>query len=254
MGIGVHGRKRIERYQLPDLWCLHLYRYTATVRLEGREYPIEPGYVGIIPANMSMEYHFPSRSPHLYVHFRCLAGETTDTARPIRAMQDLGDDFGRIYEQLEQVVNSENGRARARLWEVLWQLSERTVIAPGEYAGTHPAVKAALSLIDRHLDEALRVSQIAETVGVSDNYLARLFGASVGVTVVGYIQKRRAERAVHLLRHSTLPVKTIAVLVGLPDLQQFNKAIHAAMGQSPRAVRSAVTGATPDETLRSTAD
>jgi transcriptional regulator GlxA family with amidase domain len=56
--------------------------------------------------------------------------------------------------------------------------------------------------------------------------------------VVGYIRRLRTERARHLLVNSTLPVKAVAVQVGLPDLQQFNKVIRRELGRSPREVRA----------------
>lgn len=234
IGVGAHGGPRVERYQLPDLWCLHLYRYEATVRIGEQVFPIRTGYASVIPADMQMEYRFIGRSPHLYAHFRlqrCAAGETQ-----IPAMQDLGDAFGRIYEQLEQVAQSGGRRASARLWDVLWQIAERGV---PEAAGllAHPAVCQAVTLIERHLGEPLRVAALASETGVSDGYLRQLFQASFGMTVIGYIRRRRVERSSHLLKHSTLPVKAIAALVGLPDLHQFNKTIHQALGQSPRMVR-----------------
>ena len=57
------------------------------------------------------------------------------------------------------------------------------------------------------------------------------------MTVEGYIRQRRVERALHLLAHTTLTVKTIAGEVGLPDLHFFNKTIRAAAGLSPREYR-----------------
>jgi len=45
------------------------------------------------------------------------------------------------------------------------------------------------------------------------------------------------ERALHLLKHTTMAVKTIAAEVGLPDLHFFNKTIRAATGLGPREYR-----------------
>lgn len=45
----------------------------------------------------------------------------------------------------------------------------------------------------------------------------------------------------YLLRESTLPIATIATiaaLVGIPDLQAFNKACRRELGASPRAIRA----------------
>ncbi|MHC4887055.1 MAG: helix-turn-helix domain-containing protein, partial [Planctomycetota bacterium] len=40
-----------------------------------------------------------------------------------------------------------------------------------------------------------------------------------------------------LLRQTDLPVKAIAVEVGMADLQRFNKAFRRSTGVSPRAYR-----------------
>jgi transcriptional regulator GlxA family with amidase domain len=65
-----------------------------------------------------------------------------------------------------------------------------------------------------------------------------LFRAETGYTVVGYIRRRRMERARHLLRESTLSIPAIAASVGVADLQAFNKACRRELGDSPRAVRA----------------
>lgn len=182
MGVGAHGGPRIERYQLPDLWCLHLCRYDATVRFEEQTFPIRRGYAGIIPANMPIEYHFGSRFPQIYTHFRIRGSDTGETAIP--AMQDLGDAFRRIYEQLEQVTQSDARRVRTRLWDVLRQLAGKAI---PEVVGVsaHPAVSHALKLIERRLGKSLRVAVLATDLGVSESYLRLLFQQGLGMTVIG---------------------------------------------------------------------
>ena len=99
MGVGAHGGPRIERYQLPDIWCLHLCRYNATVQFGEQTFPIRRGYAGIIPANMPMEYHFGSRFPHLYTHFRIRGSDTggLDTRRAEVVLQSDGNSGKRGY-------------------------------------------------------------------------------------------------------------------------------------------------------------
>lgn len=241
MGCSVHGRERLERYRLPDLWCLHLYRYHAQVQLGERDFAIHPGFASIIPADLPIAYQYQGRSAHLYAHFRPAPAIGENKTVFVPAMLDLGDDFGRLYSQLEQVIHAEPSRAQARLWDVLWQISERHFPETAAGLDPHPAVGKAIQLIERRLAEPLQVAALAEEAGVSDSYLARLFQQALGCSVVGYIRQRRVQRAMHLLRHSTLPIKAIAALVGLPDLHQFNKTLHHCQGQSPRAVRRGVS-------------
>ena len=79
--------------------------------------------------------------------------------------------------------------------------------------------------------------QIAAAVGVSHNHLTRLFTAGQGLTVVGYLRRRRIEHARQLLVHSTMSITAIASTVGIPDLQAFNKACRTVTGLGPRALR-----------------
>ncbi len=60
--------------------------------------------------------------------------------------------------------------------------------------------------------------------------------------MVGYVRRRRLEEAEHLLRNSTMPV---ARMVGILDLQAFNKACRREFGHPPRALRDTDRGEGP---------
>lgn len=132
-------------------------------------------------------------------------------------------------------------RVCAFVWHLLGDLAERASAgeAQGDSDATahHPAVRRAAHLIELRLGEPLRVEEVAQEVGVSSAYLSRLFRDAFGESVVGYLRRRRMERAEHLLRRTTLPVKVVGASVGLADPHQFNKAVRAHFGASPRAVR-----------------
>jgi transcriptional regulator GlxA family with amidase domain len=125
-------------------------------------------------------------------------------------------------------------RAEVRVWDVLLTVLEAaTADAP-----TLPIpVWRTLETIEQRMHEPLSVAHLARQVGLSHNHLTRLFRAATGQTVVEAIQRRRMERARHLLQFSNMPVKEIAVLVGLPDLQHFNKAVRRHLGASPTKFR-----------------
>ncbi len=73
---------------------------------------------------------------------------------------------------------------------------------------------------------------------MSHNHLLRLFRTRFGESIEGYIRGRRAARALHLLRHSTPPIKAAAAETGFPEPQTFNKAMHRQFGKSPRQLRT----------------
>lgn len=235
-GVHTHRGGTAAAYCFPEFWCLHFYRYRATVAMGGRPLPIRPNHVGFTPPGVEAAYAWPSRAVHACVHFVAVPGDASGVWLPL--MQDLGDDFEPLYRQFEEAVtcwSTQPRRAEARVWDVLWQLAERTPVAAGR--ALHPAVRQAVRLIELGLGEELRVATLAEEVGMSHNQLTRLFGESFGTTVVGFIRQRRVERARHLLEHSELPIKAIAAEVGLPDLHHFNKTVRRELGRAPREVR-----------------
>lgn len=237
-GRGVHGlRLKSEEFQLPELWCLHLYNYHGELTIDGQSFEIKPGRVSVTPPNAKIVYRFQGESWHAFAHFEL--PQRGDLV-PMPVMQDLGDSYGGVAKAVDEAAGwlpSMPCRSSVRLWEVLWQLvgypySERT---PKKQL--HPSLGHAVREIEVHLAEVLSIPEIARRASISHNHLTRLFKAEFGVTAEGYIRQRRTERALHLIVHTTMAIKSIAAEVGLPDLHFFNKTIRHATGLSPREYR-----------------
>ncbi len=237
-GRAVHGRRlKQEEFQLPELWCMCLYNYHGEMTIDGRDFEIRPGWVGMIPPNSRMVFRFKGESWHAFAHFEL--PQRGDLV-PMPAMQDLGENYGAVAKSLDELAGwlpSMPCRSSVRLWEILWQLvgypySERT---PKKQL--HPCLEQAVRDIEVQLAERLSIPAIAAAANISHNHLTRLFKAEFGLTAEGYIRQRRTERALHLLVHTTMAIKYIAAEVGLPDLHFFNKTIRGATDLSPREYR-----------------
>jgi AraC family transcriptional regulator len=235
------GQRPVERWRLLNFWAIHLYRQEAVFIVDGQAFPIRARSVSITPPVVELEYRIPGPLDYLYAHFVFPQGPHHEV--PIPVVAELGKDFEKMYEALEVAMSAfpaQPARADARLWDVLWQLAERAAEPhKGGSAGhgQHPAVRQVLRLIERRLGGAIRVAELAEEVGLSQNHLTRLFRASTGNTVLGYVRRRRVDRARHLLTQTTLPIKAIAAELNLSDLHQFNKVIRRELGISPREYR-----------------
>lgn len=236
LGRNVHGFDPIDRYCLRDLWSLHVYGYHAKLTLDGTPVEIFPRAIGLTPPNTVMEYRYFGLSVHIYAHFALPPGPT----RRVLAMQDLGVNYDSIYPRLYEGVelfSREPHRVQAKVWDVLWEAVSLSGDVYSAAPNTHRAVRIASDLIERNLDNPLSVTALAREADVSTSYLVRLFQEAYGESVVGYIRRRRMERAKDLLVRSTLPIKMIAASIGISDLQQFNKAVRAQFGVSPRGLR-----------------
>jgi transcriptional regulator GlxA family with amidase domain len=107
------------------------------------------------------------------------------------------------------------------------------------------ALEQLLGVLHEDLARKLDVPDLAQGVGLSQNYLARQFRRRFGATIQRYVLARRIEAARHLLAVTNLPVGRIAARVGLPDAQHFNKQFRRLTGLSPTAARHV-----PPQTVR----
>ena len=242
LGQSVHGRlsgPSIDRYRLPDMWCLHVYQYEAILELDGFAHQIYPGTASVIPPDTTMVYRYRGLSEHCYCHFR-LDDSGKETPVVVPAVHQLGSRSADIYRRFSMAaLNASHSvpRCQALVWDLLWTLSES--VEPNE-TERHPAFLRATKLIEQNISQPLHVSEIASASGVSYSYLSRLFRAELGIDVISYIRQRRSQRAEHLLRSSTLSIKSVAASVGIPDLAQFNRLIHRAHGCSPSELREGI--------------
>lgn len=230
-----HGVRGIERYRLENFWCLNLYLGTGELRIAGKTYPIRPGHASITCPDMDMEYEFEGQATLTWAHF--LPDKTASSAN-IPVMQDLGADFDAIRLRLQDACytyRNEPERAVARLWDILWTIATRA--NPTKRSPPQSLLGRAFELIERRIGQDIAIVKLASELDISQTHLNRLFFKVVRMTVSEFIRHRRMEQAEHLLRHTTLPVKTIAATVGISDPHHFNKLVKRYLGQAPQRVR-----------------
>ena len=95
-----------------------------------------------------------------------------------------------------------------------------------------PKVQQALSYINEHFREALRVEALAERFYMSPYHFMRLFKAQTGSTVHAYIRQKRLMNAARLIREGTSAAKAAADS-GFGDYSAFHRAFKESFGVSP---------------------
>ncbi len=99
-------------------------------------------------------------------------------------------------------------------------------------------ISKAMTYIDTHYTEPVRLAGLAAHLGVHPDYLSRRFKAEVGMRLHDYLLWRRLEQAKYLLLSSPLRVKHIGHQVGFSNPEVFSRAFKRAAGCSPRAYRN----------------
>lgn len=95
----------------------------------------------------------------------------------------------------------------------------------------------ARDAMDRSFAAPLDIPALARVAFVSEAHFIRTFRATFGETPHRYLQRRRVERAMALLRETGRPVSDICLDVGFTSLGTFSRTFKEIVGVSPSAFR-----------------
>jgi transcriptional regulator GlxA family with amidase domain len=97
----------------------------------------------------------------------------------------------------------------------------------------------ARDAMDRDYAKPLDVPTLARIAYVSQAHFIRTFRDTFGETPHRYLQRRRVERAMYLLRETYRSVTEICFDVGFMSLGTFGRTFHEIVGESPTEYREA---------------
>jgi AraC-like DNA-binding protein len=100
----------------------------------------------------------------------------------------------------------------------------------------------ARDAMDRTYAQPLDVPTLARIAHVSEAHFIRTFRATFGETPHRYLQRRRVERAMFLLRETDRTVTEICLDVGFTSLGTFSRTFRSVVGEPPTAYRARTGG------------
>jgi AraC-like DNA-binding protein len=110
-------------------------------------------------------------------------------------------------------------------------------IPPGSSEERNRWMLRARDAIDRGYATELDIPALARIALVSEAHFIRTFRATFGETPHRYLQRRRVERAMALLRNTDRSVTDICFAVGFSSLGTFSRTFRDIVGESPSAFR-----------------
>jgi len=231
--------------------ALHQHDYRAAFRLGGRSFELQPGSVTLTAAGVESWYDLPQNGSHLCIHFETAPPAANSLDIPV--VWQAGTQAPFVTMQIRHIIDLHRQaghpgaaglRARVAAAAALQGLlawlafaARQPVSAPGMQR-SRSGLDRLVQILDERFCQPLDVPGLAREVGISQNYLARLFRQRMGVTVQQYLANRRIDLARHLLSTTRLSIKEIGATIGWPDPQHFNKQFHRLTGMSPSAARS----------------
>lgn len=100
-----------------------------------------------------------------------------------------------------------------------------------------PAVRNALKLMQRHVEDTISIAEIAEKVGMSPRQLERLFLRYLQTSPARYYLSLRIDRARELLLYSDRPVLEVAIAAGFTSTSHFAHWFKKLQGVRPSQLR-----------------
>ncbi len=99
-------------------------------------------------------------------------------------------------------------------------------------------LQQARTYINAHLDQDIRLADLAQVVGMSQYYFCRRFRQSVGISPYQYVIQQRIERAKWLLKQRDLAISEIALECGFANQDHLTKTFRQLVGMTPKAYRN----------------
>jgi signal transduction histidine kinase/AraC-like DNA-binding protein len=146
------------------------------------------------------------------------------------------DDVKRIERHTRVTLQSKG------IWseeETVIALNRAIFGADGLPAHTSALVKQAIAYLHQNYSHSLSRWQIAEAVGVSEDYLSRVFARELSISPWDYLNRYRVLQSKQLLMQTTETVGSIARQFGFKEHAYFSLVFHKVTGVSPHGFREA---------------
>jgi signal transduction histidine kinase/AraC-like DNA-binding protein len=144
------------------------------------------------------------------------------------------EDVGRLERHASVVLQSKGVQSEGEIIAALHRSLFGTESIPPQ---TSALAKRAVAYMHQHYALPLKRWEIAEGIGVSEDYLSRVFSRELGISPWEYLNRYRIARAKDLLRSSYDSIALIGGKVGFPDPAYFSRVFHRIAGRSPKAFR-----------------
>jgi transcriptional regulator GlxA family with amidase domain len=102
---------------------------------------------------------------------------------------------------------------------------------------TSALVKQTVAYFHQNYDRPLARWEIAAAIGVSEDYLSRIFRQELDISPWEYLNRYRILQAIERLRRTDDSVATVGRQVGFKDPAYFSRVFHKVTGLSPTEYR-----------------
>ncbi len=207
----------------PEMQILNLHIQPSFIWNIGNSY-IGNGYLKIF---FSPNEHFSNRLPRDNPHNPAVC----------KHIEAIRREFEEARPDYEAAVKAELLSMLILLRREYGMTDEATqeFLSAPDYTG----IIRAMNYMDKNYTQDITLEEIAEEAGLSKSYFCTVFRRLNGLTPWEYINIRRVNRALELLRTTDDNILDIALQCGYNNTSNFNRIFRSVTGQTPKAYRDA---------------
>lgn len=99
-------------------------------------------------------------------------------------------------------------------------------------------LRHVIEYINGNLGAKITIETMAQLAGLSASHFITLFKQSTGLSPHRYVAAQRLERAIALLKHTSLPIADVALRTGFADQSHLTRTMQHHMRITPKALRA----------------
>lgn len=145
-------------------------------------------------------------------------------------------DYDELEELLVRFVEKHTDREQKKQHEK--RMKDLMDSGEEEPSQTKQRVERIMQYIDAHIQEKIRMEDVAKHLYINEQYMMRIFKQETGKTILEYVTDRRIRMAGELLRDSQYSISYIANAVGFENVSYFTKLFRKLTDYSPREYRA----------------
>ncbi len=224
---------------LPLFSFVYLLRGEVLLEVEGRACLCKQNQILLVPRNV----------PFRVLYFKENIGY--ECAFSLRFLKDVSYDCLHVPHPLLQTFEAEDAAFTAALLEQIYQSFHNDDLAltasaldlflcrlrQREGKPENALVSRFLEMVFNRNEKPGKVSDYAETLFITPNYLNRLVRANTGHSAMEWIEISRLNLAKSLLKQNRLQVSEIAAAVGIDDQSYFTRFFKKNEGFTPTRYR-----------------
>lgn len=260
--------------QLPDAELVVVYSGVLCCEIEGRQYQLQEGDAVLIPPHaLHSQYTERQTCRFFYIHFdvKMTSAAEKEAVSVSNYPNPWGEAFfslptpvrhtivipefchtgsvrAEIFTLFERSLLERNQLRSNRLLMISLNLCQTLLLVsraasrslPPDHMDGHEqnkTIQEALRYINTHYTQRLNIEALSDRLGISQQYLNRLFKQWVGMSPVRYINRLRVEEAKQQMRNSDRNISEIAYDIGFENIYYFSRVFKQYEGMPPTGYR-----------------